>query len=65
MESALAKHYAPPATAVNDLALQRARAAKEALVTRGVPAERVFLAAPKAGDAPAQGSRRRVDFALR
>ncbi len=66
MEAALAKHFAPPPAAVQQLALQRARAAKEALVARGVPAERVFLVAPKADAAPAaRGSPRRVDFALR
>ena len=65
MEAMLAKHFAPPAAAVQDLALQRARAAKDALVARGIPAERVFLVAPKAGDAPAKAPPRRVDFALR
>jgi hypothetical protein len=65
MEAVLAKHFAPPASAVPELALQRARAAKEALVARGLPAERVFLVAPTAGAAPAKGSPRRVDFALR
>jgi hypothetical protein len=65
MEARLAKHFAPPASAVQDLALQRARAAKDALVARGIPAERVFLVAPKAGAAPAQAPARRVDFALR
>ena len=56
MEAMLAKHFAPPAAAVQDLALQRARAAKDALVARGIPAERVFLVAPKAGAAPAKGA---------
>jgi len=65
MEAALAKHFAPPPAAVADLAPQRARAAKDALVARGIPAERVFLVAPKAGEAPAKASARRVDFALR
>jgi hypothetical protein len=66
MEAALATHFAPPAAAVPELALQRARAAKDALVARGVPAERVFLVSPRAGEAPsAKGSPRRVDFALR
>ena len=65
MEAMLAKHFAPPATAVQDLALQRARAGRDALVARGIPAERVFLVAPKAGAAPAQAPARRVDFALR
>jgi outer membrane protein OmpA-like peptidoglycan-associated protein len=65
MEAMLARHFAPPAAAVQDLALQRARAAKDALVARGIPAERVFLVAPKAGEAPAKAPPRRVDFALR
>ena len=65
MEEMLARHFAPPAAAVQDLALQRARAAKDALVTRGIPAERIFLVAPKAGAVVAQAPPRRVDFALR
>jgi uncharacterized protein involved in outer membrane biogenesis len=65
MEAKLAQHFAPPAAAVQDLALQRARAAKDALVARGIPAERVFLVAPKAGEAPAKAPPRRVDFGLR
>ena len=65
MEVMLARHFAPPAAAVQDLALQRARAAKDALVARGIPAERVFLVASKAGEASAKAPPRRVDFALR
>jgi hypothetical protein len=65
MESRLAKHFAPPVGALEELGLRRARAAKEALVAGGMPAERVFLVAPKAADGPAKGSPRRVDFALR
>jgi len=67
MEAVLAAHFAPPPTALSNLARQRARAAKDALVARGVAAERVFLAEPKSTPAPApgKGSPRRVDFALR
>jgi outer membrane protein OmpA-like peptidoglycan-associated protein len=65
MEAVLAKHFAPPAAAVQDLALQRARAAKDALVARGIAPDRVFLVAPKAGEAPTKAPARRVDFGLR
>jgi outer membrane protein OmpA-like peptidoglycan-associated protein len=65
MEAVLAKHFAPPAAAVQDLALQRARAAKDALVARGIAPDRLFLVAPKAGEAPTKAPARRVDFRLR
>jgi uncharacterized protein involved in outer membrane biogenesis len=65
MEVALARHFAPAPTAVAELAQRRARAAKEALVARGLPAERVFLVAPSAPAPAAKDSSRRVDFALR
>jgi len=65
MEATLAKHFTPPPAAVADLGLQRARAAKDALVARGIPAERVFLVAPKAGAAPPKAPPRRVEFGLR
>ena len=65
MEAALAKHHRAEDAVLAELGLGRARAAKDALVTRGVDAERVFLVAPKAGEAGAKGAPRRVDFALK
>lgn len=65
MEAALATHVKPDDATVGKLGLERARVAKEALVARGVAAERVFLVAPRAGEAAPKGAPRRVDFALK
>jgi hypothetical protein len=65
MEAALATHVKPDDATVGKLGLERARVAKEALVARGVAAERVFLVAPRAGEVVTKGAPRRVDFALK
>jgi uncharacterized protein involved in outer membrane biogenesis/outer membrane protein OmpA-like peptidoglycan-associated protein len=65
MEAALAKRHQPDAAALAELGIRRARAAKDALGARGVAAERVFLVAPRAGEAAGKGPPRRADFALK
>jgi uncharacterized protein involved in outer membrane biogenesis len=57
MEARLLAAIAVDDNAVRDLALQRGLAVREALVARGLGADRLFLAAPKlrAGAAPAPG----------
>jgi len=66
MEALLRKHTAPGDDALRELANARAQAAKDALVTRGVAADRLFILAPKldAGGVK-EGAPTRVDFALR
>jgi uncharacterized protein involved in outer membrane biogenesis len=65
METALAKRHQPDAQALTELGLKRSGAAKDALVARGVAAERVFVVTTKPGEQGAKGSPRRVDFALK
>lgn len=66
VEAILVARAQPDAAALAELGLARARTAKEALVARGVPAERVYLvAAGGAAPAATKGGPRRVDFALR
>ena len=57
MEQLLLDSYAVDAETGRQLALARAVAVRDALIARGVPNERLFLAAPKQGAA-------RVELAL-
>ena len=47
METLLRAHLQPSADALRELALQRGLAVRDALIARGLPSERLFLAAPK------------------
>jgi hypothetical protein len=49
MEALLLKHLPPNPDAARELALQRGVAVRDALVAKGLPSERLFLAAPKLG----------------
>jgi outer membrane protein OmpA-like peptidoglycan-associated protein len=49
MEALLLKHQPASPDAARELALQRGVAVRDALVAKGLPSERLFLAAPKLG----------------
>ena len=66
MEAMLRKHTKPGDDALRLLANARAQAAKDALVARGVAADRLFILAPKLNaEGVKEGAPTRVDFALR
>ncbi len=65
---ALLKARAPvPEDAMRELALQRGLAVRDALIAKGLPSERLFLAAPKlhAADGTAAGGRQRCALRCR
>ncbi len=64
---ALLKARAPvPEDAMRELALQRGLAVRDALIAKGLPSERLFLAAPKlhAADGTAAAWTQKVRLAL-
>ena len=56
METRLREHAPATPDALRELALQRGLAVRDALIARGVPSERLFLAAPRVDAAGAGGS---------
>jgi hypothetical protein len=67
MEALLKKHIVVTEEAARELALQRGVAVREALVAKGLPGERLFLAAPKlrgSGDDDAAAWTPRVQLSL-
>jgi uncharacterized protein involved in outer membrane biogenesis len=56
MEAMLATHVPVDADKMRELALQRGTAVRDALVARGLPSERLFLAAPKLQDGAEPGA---------
>ena len=68
MEALLTKHVAVTEEAARELALQRGVAVRDALVAKGLPSERLFLAAPKlhgAGDGEAWTPRVHLSLATK
>ena len=66
METLLKSAILPSAEALRELALQRGLAVRDALIARGLPGERLFLAAPKlrAASAEEAGWTPRVQLSL-
>jgi outer membrane protein OmpA-like peptidoglycan-associated protein len=56
MEALLLEHMPAPPDAMRELAQQRGLVVRDALVAKGLPAERLLLAAPKIGAAGAAGA---------
>ncbi|MDE2454056.1 MAG: DUF748 domain-containing protein, partial [Burkholderiales bacterium] len=66
MQALLAQHATVSADAMNQLALQRATAVRDALITQGVDSSRLFLAAPKvlAGAQPDWSPRAQLELSV-